>query len=133
MDITLVEWFHNNCLTLNADKCHLLASGYKSEVLFAEVSDATIWDKNRKILALLIDSGLNFDNGNMICGSLFNCSPLIWMFYDRACNQMINKLHERTLEFAYNDYCSIFVELLDKNRSVTIHQRNLKSVSDYNV
>ena len=26
--ITLVEWFHDNFLTLNADKCHFIASGH---------------------------------------------------------------------------------------------------------
>ena len=32
--ITLVEWFCDNYLTLTADKCHLLALGYKNEARF---------------------------------------------------------------------------------------------------
>ena len=49
------------------------------------------------------------------------------MFYDRACNQMINKLHERALKIVYDYYCSIFVELLDNNQSITI--RNLRALA----
>ena len=30
---TLVEWFRDNTLTLNADKCHLLVSGFKYEAM----------------------------------------------------------------------------------------------------
>jgi hypothetical protein len=61
--ITLVEWFSDNYLTLNADKCHLLASGYKNEAMFAKVGDALIWKENAvKLLGLIIDSGLTFNN-----------------------------------------------------------------------
>ena len=61
--ITLVEWFRDNYLTLNADKCHLLASGHKNEAMFAKVGDALIWEENAvKLLGLIIDSGLTFNN-----------------------------------------------------------------------
>ena len=33
----LVEWFRDNYLTLNADKCHLIVSGYKYEAMFDHV------------------------------------------------------------------------------------------------
>ena len=43
--------------------------------------------------------------------SQFNYFPLIWMFCDRSANQKINKLHERALRIAYDDYNSSFEEL----------------------
>ena len=51
------------------------------------------------------------------------------MFCDRTANQKINKLHERALRIAYDDYCSSFEELLDKDGAVTIHQRNLRALA----
>ena len=58
--------------------------------------------------------------------SQFNYCPLVWMFSARRLNHRINKLHERALRIAYNDYSSDFVELLAKDDTVTIHQRNLR-------
>ena len=59
--ISLVEWFRDNFMTITADKCHLLASRYKNEAMFATVGEAMIWQKNAvKLLGIIIDSGLNF-------------------------------------------------------------------------
>ena len=61
--ITLVEWFHDNYLTLNADKCHFLTSGYKKEAMFAKLGDTLILEENPvKLLGLIIDSRLDFSN-----------------------------------------------------------------------
>ena len=40
--LILLEWFHDNLMTLNADKFHLLCSGHKHEHMFASLSDETI-------------------------------------------------------------------------------------------
>ena len=48
------------------------------------------------------------------------------MFCSRKLSHKINRLHERALRIAYEDYVSSFEELLVKDGSVTIHQRNLK-------
>ena len=58
--------------------------------------------------------------------SQFNYCLLVRMFCGRRLNHRINKLHERALRIAYNDYSSDFVELLAKDDTVTIHQRNLR-------
>ena len=48
----------------------------------------------------------------------------------RTFNKKINTLHERALRMAYNDYTSSFMNaLLDKDSSVTIHQRNLRCLA----
>ena len=51
------------------------------------------------------------------------------MFCSRRLNHKINKLHERALRMAYNDYNSSFEDLLDKDCTVTIHKRNLRSLA----
>ena len=155
----LVEWFVDNFMTLNADKCHLLVSGFKYEAMFAKVGHALLWEENTaKLLGILIDRDLSFnDHVKMICKkasqklaaisrlanilskdkrklllrtffeSQFNYCPLIWMFCGRTANNKINRLHERALRIAYEDFESTFKELLTKDGSVTIHQRNLRA------
>ena len=58
----LVEWFRDNFLTLNTDKCHLMVSGHKEEAMYASVGDALLWEEHSvKLLGLFIDSKLTFD------------------------------------------------------------------------
>ena len=57
----LVEWFWDNYLTLDTDKCHLIVSGYNYEAIYAKVGDALLWEENSvKLLGLFIDSDLSF-------------------------------------------------------------------------
>ena len=60
-----------------------------------------------------------------IC-SQFGYCPLVWMFHSRKINNRVNSLHERVLRVVYRDYNATFSELLSKDKSVTIHQRNLQ-------
>ena len=48
------------------------------------------------------------------------------MFQNRQINTKINNLHYRALRIIYMDETSSFKELLQKDGSVTIHQRNLQ-------
>ena len=60
--------------------------------------------------------------------SQFNYCPLIWMFHNRTLNNRINRLHERALRLVYkNSNCS-FKQLLEKDKSFTIHERNLQKL-----
>ena len=58
-------------------------------------------------------------------GQLSYC-PLIWTFCSRRSNHLINKLQERALRIAYNDFNSSFSELLEMDNESTILIRNLK-------
>ena len=48
------------------------------------------------------------------------------MCHNRTLNKKIYKLHERTLRLVYDDRQSTFEELLNIDKSVTIHKRNLQ-------
>ena len=61
--------------------------------------------------------------------SQFSYCPLVWMFHGRGINRKINKLHERALRIVYEDFTSSFGELLIKDRSCTIHQRNIQTLA----
>ena len=51
---------------------------------------------------------------------------MAWMFNSRKMNNCINNLHKRTLRTVYRDYNATFYELLSKNKSVTVYERNLQ-------
>ena len=61
--------------------------------------------------------------------SQFNYCPIIWMYCQRTSNNVINRIHERALRLAYNDYISDFEGLLARDDSVTIHVRNIQSLT----
>ena len=61
--------------------------------------------------------------------SQFNYCPLTWMFHNRTLNNKINRLHERALRLVYNDENLSFQELLDLDKSVTVHHRNLQKLA----
>ena len=58
--------------------------------------------------------------------SQFNYCPLVWMCHSRSLNNKINWIQERALQIVYRDYKSSFKELLQKDKSITIHQKNLQ-------
>ena len=58
--------------------------------------------------------------------SQFNYCPLIWMPHSRELNNRIHRIHERALRLVYQDNSFAFVELLEKDNSMTIHQRHLQ-------
>ena len=51
------------------------------------------------------------------------------MFHSRRVNNKINHLHERSLRIVYKDNYSSYVDLLVKDKSFTIHQRNIQSLA----
>ena len=55
--------------------------------------------------------------------SQFSYCRLTWMCHSRNINNQINKLYECALRLVYNDKNSSFWELLERDKSVTIHER----------
>ena len=48
-----IEWFQANYMKLNEEKCHLLISGHKHELLWANIGRSEIWEmKNKNVLEL---------------------------------------------------------------------------------
>ena len=58
--------------------------------------------------------------------SYFNYCPLIWMFCSRKSNSRINRINERAMRIAHDDYESTFEQLLIKNKTITSHKKNLQ-------
>ena len=51
------------------------------------------------------------------------------MCHNRTLNDKINRLHKLCLKIIYNDKLSRFQNLLDQDRSVSVHTRNLQTLS----
>ena len=66
---------------------------------------------------------------NSFVQSQFAYCPLVWMFCSRELNNKINSIHKRALQMVYLDYTASFSELLKRDGSVTVHQRNIRLVA----
>ena len=58
--------------------------------------------------------------------SRFGCRPLLWMFHSKKLNSRVNKPQERSLRIVSQDYASLSTELLEKDNSTIIHNRNIQ-------
>ena len=138
-------------MVANTDKCHLLTS--TSEEVSVKIENQIIKiSLQEKILGIVIDNRLTFKPHvknlckkagqklhalarianyidisknrsimNAFILSQFSYCPLICMFH--------NKIHERTLRIVYDDQQRTFEELLERDNSFMIHERNLQKLA----
>ena len=130
----LRNWLENNFFKLNADKCNLLISNHDDDVKFKERVTSLCKKVSRKLHALArIANYTNKDESRLILKAViesqFQYCPLVWMFHSRTLNNRINRLHERALRLAYTEAHLSFEELLRKDKSFTIHHRNLQKLA----
>ena len=60
--------------------------------------------------------------------SQFGECPLVWMFHCGDINNKINRIHERALRITYSKSSS-FQDLLDKDNSVTVHHKDIRTLA----
>ena len=156
---TLLDWFRNNEMKPNEDKCHLLLINQENisvnvgkeniscsssvDLLGIKIDDKLNFNEhvsklckkgNQKLHALArISKYMNKDKLRLIMRtfitSQFNYAPLTWMFHSRTLNNKINRLHERALRLVYEDENLTFQELLDLDESMSIHHRNIQKLA----
>ena len=66
---------------------------------------------------------------NALIKSQFSYCPLVWVFCSRQTNNMIKKIHERALRIVLNDHISDFETILRNMNDVTIHYRNIQTLT----
>ena len=155
----VLNWFRINEMKSNDDKCHLIVANHVDvsvrlnsettegedsvELLGIHIDNKLTFSQhvtnlckkgNQKLHALArISKLLSQDKLKLIMKtfieSQFNYCPLIWMFHSRTLNTKINKLHERALRIVYKDDNLTFQQLLEKDNSVTIHEKNLQKLA----
>ena len=65
--------------------------------------------------------------------SQFSYCPLVWMFHSKRLGKKTSTLHERGFIITNGDKSCSFNELLEKDKSVSIHRKKLASSSKRNV
>ena len=140
------KWLHENGLMANSSKSHFLISPYETKSI--QIQNSCIKaSSSEELLRVKIDSNLSFhDHIKSLCSktnknlsalsrvskymginkrrilikiiifSQFNYCPLVWMCHSRTLNNKINQIQERSLQ----------IELLQKDKFITIHQKNLQ-------
>ena len=154
--LLLFKLFTYNFMKANSDKSHLLLStnetvtanidnniitNSKSEKLLGVTIDSKLdFDEHtnrlcskasQKLSALArISPFMKVEQRRKIMkafiGSQFGYCPLVWMFCSRRANNRMNRIQERALRIVYSDKTSSFDELLERDKSVSIHNRNLQ-------
>ena len=155
----LFNWFEKNHLKTNPENCHLLLSSKSSiepkiggvsvksspmETLLGVSIDSALNFENHisnicnKVSKKLNASGriagyITFEKRRMLLKefieSQFNYCPLIWTLHSRTVNNKINRLHERSHRIVYSDQSSMFEELLERDKTFSIHHKNIQSVA----
>ena len=155
----LFHWFQYNHLKGNPGKCYLLLSSKTltdvsigntsiknstKETLFRILIDlelsfdryiSSICSKASKKLHTLgcIAAFMSFNKRRTLMKAFieppFNYCPVIWMFHSRLMNNKVNRIHVRALELVYSDHVSSFDELVKKDRSFSIHHRNIQGLA----
>ena len=152
----LLDWFSKNSMKANAGKCHLLLSenikhvarinhiqienDTSEKVLGVTIDSDLKFDihvnnlckkATQKLNALAqisgyMDSSKKRTIMKAFITSHFSYCPLVWMFHSKEINNKINRIHERSLRLVYSDKTSTFKELLDKDKSVSVHHKNIQ-------
>ena len=127
-----IEWFEYNYMKLNNDKCHLLLSGCKHEVLWSNIGQSQVWEsKEQKLLGVIIDRDMKFDEyiqiqckkaGRKLCA------------LGRVC-KFLNLERRRSLikafiesQFAYCPLVWVFCSRSSNNRINHLDERALRIV-----
>ena len=159
VSVELLKWFKNNGMKVNTNKCHLLISlkndleanieetiikSSNSEKLLGVIIDNKFnFEKHiddlcdnasQKLNALArVSSYMDLPKRRLIMKAFINSQfgdcPLIWMNHSITLNNRINRIQEKALRIVYNDGKSTFSELLTKDKSVTVHSRNLQTLA----
>ena len=153
---TLFQWFNDNQMKANPDKCNFICSS-SIKVSISTENQNIRNSASEKLLGMFFDRTLTFQSHidkiykkvslklnaisritpymdfnkkrlavNAFFSSQFNYCPLMWMCYNRTYNNKINRLHERCLRMINNDKRSSFEDLLEKDNSVSIHHKIFK-------
>ena len=150
----LFDWFSNNYLKANPDKCHLLVNTTGS-IRICVTNETISNSSNQKLLAIRFNSNFRFDEHvASLCKkasqklnaltrvaqymnlaqrrsimkaficSQFGYCPLVWMFHSRKINNRVNSLHERALRVVYRDYNAKFFSYNSPKKFTTTWNRD---------
>ena len=118
----------------NTSSEKLLGIIIDSKLNFKEHLEGIIEKASRKVNVLSrITPYMNLTKRKLLMNSFFtsqfNYCPLVWKCHNRTINNKINRLHERCQRIVDNGNKSPFQELLDNDKDVTIHVKNVRALA----
>ena len=118
----------------NSQSKNLLGVIFDNELKFEKHINTICQKGNRKLNALArikpyVELTKQHILMNAFIDSQFNYCPLIWMFHSCNLNNKINRLRKRCLKVIYNDKTSGLEQLLQNDNSVSIHNRNIRTLA----
>ena len=119
---------------MSSSKCNkLLGIKIDNKLNFKKHIESLCQKANQKISALSrLASSMNSEQRRLIMHFFIICHfsycPVVWKFDSQKLNARINRLHERALQIVYRDFDSSFEELLRRDSSATLQQRNLQKL-----
>ena len=139
------NWFYENFMILNPEKSHYMCIGKSLDdnkllkILGIKIDKNLDFNNHIKSICrkagqklsvlLIISSNLNMKQKKLLYKSMIksqvNYCPLVWMFCSRQSNNLINKIHERSLRISYKDQKTSYHNLLETHIELT-DQRNLQ-------
>ena len=127
-----IEWFENNYMKLNPEKCHFMISGFKYETLFANVSENKICETSKQnLLGVYIDKELKFDyHLTELCkkaGRKLNALSRISYFLSQEKRRIVMKSFVET-QFGYCPLVWMFRGRESNKKINKIHERALRIV-----
>ena len=133
----VIEWFENNSMKLNQDKCHLLFSGFKYENLWAKIGKTKIWkSKKQKLLGAETDRTLSFDERiASLCRTAGKKLSVLARLSNFMCTNKKRVLMKAFIESQLS-YCSLiwmFHSRSVKNKINHLHERSLRVVYKDNI
>ena len=130
-----IEWFENNNMKLNQDKCHLLVSGYKNENVWANIGNEKIWESSKqKLLGLDIDRNLNFnEHVSSLCRKAGNKLSVLarlsnFMSFKQSCILLKNFVES---QFGYCPFIWMFHSRRVNNKINHLNKRSFRIVYKY--
>ena len=132
-----IQWFENNYMKLNTDKCHLLMCGHKYEHQWAQIGKDKIWEEREvKLLGINIDNDLKFDQHiSNICSKANMTLSVLCRMKNILTFQQRRVLFKSFFEAQFK-YCPLiwmFCSIAANKKINKLHERALRIVyEDYN-
>ena len=136
------SYISNSCIYLDGEReliqseevVKLLGVLIDNKLTFEEHIKVLLRKGNQKLHALMrVSKYMSSEKLRLLMKAFieshFNYCPLLWMFHSRKLNNRINSLHERALRVVYKDDNLTFEQLLERDKSFTIHERNLQKLA----
>ena len=129
-----IEWFENNYMKLNADKCHLLTAGHKHEWLLVKIRNNMIWEsQNEKLLGVTIDNKLSFKTHILNICKTANTKLTALRRYCKLLTFEKKRILFKSFiqsQFSYCPLAWMFHNRCLNNKLNKLHERSLRMVYD---